>query len=198
MSAVSKALPRQPRRDGRFEALPYANVVAFLNVVRSRTSIGRLALEALIFTAARSGEIRGAGWSEVDLNAATWTIPAERMTAGREHIVPMSAGAVAVFARAAEIRVTHSELIFPGMKRGKPLSDMTLLKVVRDAGLDVTMHGFRSTFRDWAAERTNMPGEGAEAALTHAIPNRVEAAYRRTDFLEKRRELMELWSNFLG
>lgn len=84
------------------------------------------------------------------------------------------------------------------MKRGKPLSDMTLLKVVRDAGLDVTVHGFRSTFRDWAAERTNMPGEVAEAALAHAIPNRVEAAYRRTDFLEKRRELMELWSNFLG
>ncbi len=198
MASVTKALPRQPRKDGRFEAMPFADVPAFAVELRSRTSMGRLALEAAILTAARSGEVRGARWDELDLEGATWTIPAERMKAGRVHVVPLSPAALAVFRRAAAFRLAGCELVFPGAARGRPLSDMTLLKVLRDGGRAVTVHGFRSAFRDWAAERTNVAGEVAEAALAHAIPNRVEAAYRRTDFLAKRRDLMERWGAFVA
>lgn len=198
MTAVTKALPRQPRKDGRFEAMPYSQVPSFLSELRSKTSVGRLALEALILTAARSGEIRGALWSEIDLEGAAWTVPAERMKAGRAHTVPLSKEAISVFNRAAEALSVRNELVFPGARRGKPLSDMTLLKILRDRGLAVTVHGFRSAFRDWAAECTDIPGEVAEAALAHAIPNKVEAAYRRTDFLEKRRDLMSQWAEFVS
>jgi integrase len=157
---------------------------------------GRLVLEALILTAARSGEIRGAHWSEVDLEAATWTVPAARMKAGKMHVVPLSPAAVDVFTRAAVLRIEASNLIFHGAKRGKPLSDMTLLKVLRDVKESYTVHGFRSSFRDWVAEQTSLAGEVAEAALARAIPNKVEAAYRRTDFLEKRRKLMDAWATY--
>jgi integrase len=159
--------------------------------------MGRLGLEALIFTAARSGEIRGAHWAEIDLEAATWTVPASRMKAGKEHVVPLSKAALDVFKRAANLRIGGNELVFPGASRGKPLSDMTLLKVLRDMQMTYTVHGFRSAFRDWCAEETSVPGEIAEAALAHAIPNRVEAAYRRTDFLEKRRKLMDAWGDYV-
>jgi integrase len=196
MRTVTKALPRQPKKEGRFEAVPYSEVPAFLQLLCERTSMGRLALEALILTAVRSGEIRGARWSELDLDAALWTIPADRMKAGKEHIVPLSPEALDVFKRAKALRLTDGELVFPGLKRGRPLSDMTLTKVLRDAGRSETTHGFRSSFRDWAAEQSNMAGEIAEAALAHAIPNKVEAAYRRTNFLEKRRELMRSWGQF--
>jgi integrase len=196
MAAVSKALPRQPKKDGRFMAMPYAEVPAFLQSLRQRTSMGRLALEALILTAVRSGEVRGAHWCELDLEAGLWTIPADRMKAGKEHIVPLSPEALDVFNRAKALRLADCELVFPGLKRGRPLSDMTLTKVLRDAGRSETTHGFRSSFRDWAAEQSNMAGEIAEAALAHAIPNKVEAAYRRTNYLEKRRELMGRWARF--
>ena len=118
------------------------------------------------------------------------------MKAGKQHIVPLSAHAVAVFRIAAEYRRATDDLVFHGLKRGKPLSDMTLLKVLRDIDEPYTVHGFRSAFRDWVAEATNVSGEIAEAALAHAIPNRVEAAYRRTDFLDKRRKLMEAWGKY--
>ena len=196
MSAVNKALPKQPRKAGRFEALPYEEVPSFIGKLRERLSIGRLALEALILTAARSGEIRLARWSEVDLDAALWTIPAVRMKAGKTHVVPLSKAAVAVFRKAESFRTEGSDLVFPGAKRGKPLSDMTLLKILRDMKLDATVHGFRSSFRDWCAEQTTFSGEVAEAALAHAIPNKVEAAYRRTDYLDKRRKLMDTWAAF--
>jgi integrase len=196
MAAVNKALPRQPRKTGRFAAMPYADVPAFVAKLRESASMGRLALEALILTAARSGEIRGATWSEVDLDAKTWTVPAERMKAGKAHVVPLSEPAAAVFRRTAELRTAGSDLVFPGASRGKPLSDMTLLKVLRDMGMKLTVHGFRSAFRDWCAEETSVSGEVAEAALAHAIPNKVEAAYRRTDFLEKRRKLMDAWATY--
>ena len=196
MAAVNKSLPRQPRKTGRFEAMPYARVPEFLDTLKERVSMGRLALESLILTAARSGEVRGARWSEVDLDAATWTVPAERMKAGKAHVVPLSPAALDVFKRAAALRIEASDLIFHGSKRGRPLSDMTLLKVLRDAKEPFTVHGFRSAFRDWIAEQTSFPGEVAEAALAHAIPNRVEAAYRRTDFLEKRCKLMEAWGAY--
>ena len=135
-------------------------------------------------------------WHELDLKAGIWAVPAERMKAGRAHTVPLSPEALAVFERAAELRQAGTDLVFPGMKRDRPLSDMTLLKVLRDMGLQATVHGFRSAFRDWVAEETSFAGEVAEAALAHAIPNKVEAAYRRTDFLEKRRKLMMTWGNF--
>jgi integrase len=196
MAAVSKALPRQPRKTGRFAAMPYAELPTFLSKLRERPSTARLALQALILTAARSGEIRGAKWTEIDLDARTWTVPAERMKAGKVHVVPLSDAAVDVLKRAAELRAGDSDLVFPGAVRGKPLSDMTLLKVLRDMKVDATVHGFRSAFRDWCAEETSVAGEIAEAALAHAIPNRVEAAYRRTDFLEKRRKLMERWAAY--
>jgi integrase len=196
MAAVNKALPRQPRKAGRFAAMPYGDVPAFLGKLRERTSTGRLALEALILTAARSGEIRGAEWSEVDFDARTWTVPAERMKAGKVHVVPLSDEVIDVLNRAAELKTGESGLVFPGASRGKPLSDMTLLKVLRDMKVSATVHGFRSAFRDWCAEETSVSGEVAEAALAHAIPNKVEAAYRRTDFLEKRRKLMEAWAAY--
>jgi integrase len=194
MSAVNKALPKQPRKSGRFEALPYSELPAFLSKLRERTSMGRLALEALILTAARSGEIRLARWSEFDFEKATWTIPAARMKAGKTHIVPLSKAAISTLRKAEALRTVESELVFPGAKRGKSLSDMTLLKILRDMKVDATVHGFRSSFRDWCAEETSVGGEVAEAALAHAIPNKVEAAYRRTDFFEKRRNLMDAWA----
>ena len=150
----------------------------------------------LVLAVAADGEIRLARWNELDLEAATWTIPAERMKAGKKHTVPLPPAALRVFRRAAELRMAGTDLVFPGLKRGKPLSDMTLLKILRDMKLDATVHGFRSAFRDWCAEETSIPGEVAEAALAHAIPNKVEAAYRRTDFFEKRRKLMDAWNGF--
>ena len=187
MRSLSKGLPRQPKKDNHFAALPYASVPGFLEKLGERESVGRIALEALILTAARSGEIRGATWSELDLKAALWTVPAARMKMGRAHTVPLSPEAVAVFQRART---------FPGQNVKKPLSDMTLLKILRDMDLTVTVHGFRSAFRDWAAEQTNYVGEVAEAALAHTVSNKVEAAYRRTDFLDKRRLLMRDWAEF--
>lgn len=193
MRSVSKGLPKQPKKRGRFAAMPYGEVPDFFDRVAEPESFGRLALQALILTAARSGEIRGATWDELDLDAGLWTIPGERMKAGEPHTVPLSPQALAIFKRAHALRTGETELVFPGIKRGRPLSDMTLLKVLRDMDLPFTVHGFRSSFRDWAAERSALPGEVAEAALAHAVSNRVEAAYRRTDFLDKRRRLMDAW-----
>lgn len=196
LRSLARALPRPPRRDGHFAAMPFTDVPALIEALRERTSIGRLALEALILTAARSGEIRGACWSEIDLNAALWSIPAERMKMGRVHHVPLSTEAIEVFRRAATFRIPCSDLVFPGQRLKMPLSDMTLLKVIRDMEAGVTVHGLRSAFRDWTAEGTSFPGEVAKAALAHAIPNKVEAAYRRTDFLAKRRQMMTEWGAF--
>lgn len=196
LRSLSKGLPRQPKKDGHFAAMSYADVPEFVTRLRERESIGRLALEAVILTAARSGEIRFARWPEVDLDAALWSIPPERMKMGRAHGVPLSPQALDVFRRAAKFRVPANDLIFPGQKLNKPLSDMTLLKILRDMNGGVTVHGFRSAFRDWVADQTDYPGEVAEAALAHAIPNKVEAAYRRTDFLAKRRGLMCDWGSY--
>jgi len=196
MRSLSKGLPRQPKKDNHFAALPYASVPGFLEKLGERESVGRVALEALILTSARSGEIRSATWQELDLDAALWFIPASRMKMGRAHIVPLSAEAVAVFERAKRFKAGASDLVFPGQNVKKPLSDMTLLKILRDMELAVTVHGFRSAFRDWVAEKTDYSGEIAEAALAHTVANKVEAAYRRTDFLDKRRLLMRDWGEF--
>lgn len=196
MRSLSKGLPRQPKKDGHFAAMPYVQVPGFIARLKERESVGRLALEALILTATRSGELRGARWRELDLDAGLWTIPAHRMKMGRVHVVPLAAETVAAFRRAEKLKVSASDLVFPGQDVMKPQSDMTLMKILRDMDLAVTVHGFRSAFRDWVAEKTDYPGEVAEAALAHAIPNKVEAAYRRTDFLDKRRLLMAEWAAF--
>lgn len=196
MRSLSKGLPRQPKKDGHFAAMSYAQVPAFITRLRERESVGRLALETLILTAARAGEIRGARWKELDLDAGLWTSPAERMKMGRTHIVPLSAEMADAFRRAETFKAGASDLVFPGQDVKQPLSDMTLLKILRDMEIAATVHGFRSAFRDWVAERTDFAREVAEAALAHTIANKVEAAYRRTDFLDKRKLLMTAWAAF--
>jgi integrase len=196
MRSVSRGLPRQPKKTAHFAAMPFSEIPAFIKKVSERVSVGRLALEFLILNASRSGEVRGARWSEIDLEKKLWTIPAMRMKVEKPHVVPLSDAAVAVLERAELFRCEVSDLVFPGQRAKQPLSDMTLLKIIRDMDAGVTVHGFRSSFRDWAAEMTTYQGEVAEAALAHAIPNKVEAAYRRTDFLEKRRSLMQEWASF--
>lgn len=195
---TSKALrlPRQGATVSHHAAMDFDKVPAFFASLRTRDGVSRLALETIILTAARSGEIRGATWDEVDLERGLWTIPAKRMKAGREHIVPLSEPAIAAFKRAVAFKRVGNDLVFPGLVRGKPLSDMAFTKFLRDLGSPVTTHGFRSSFRDWCAECTDYPAEVAEMALAHAIGSKVEAAYRRGNLLEKRRELMNAWARF--
>lgn len=196
MRSIMRGLPRQPRKAGHFAALPFEDVPEFMASLQERCSVGRLALEFLILTAARSGEVRGCRWNEIDLEKALWTVPKERMKAGKTHIVPLSGPAIDVLRRAQVFKVPATNLVFPGQNLRTELSDMTLLKILRDKKLDATAHGFRSSFRDWVAEETSFQGEVAEAALAHTIQNKVEAAYRRTDYLEKRKSLMRDWGNF--
>jgi integrase len=192
---IARGLPRQPQKVRHHAAMAFGDVPAFMPRLRERETWGRLALEAAILTAARSGEVRGATWEEIDLDNALWTVPAERMKAGKPHVVPLSEAALRVFKRAQELRA-GSNYVFAGNSPKHPMSDMTLMKVLRDMGEGCTAHGFRSTFRDWVSEQTNFPGEIAEAALAHAIQNKTEAAYRRGDLLEKRRKLMEAWGSY--
>ncbi|MDP9085184.1 MAG: tyrosine-type recombinase/integrase [Pseudomonadota bacterium] len=190
--AIADRLPAQPAK-GNFGALPYPEVPALMDRLSAKTGISALALRLLILTATRSGEIRGATWSEIDFERAVWTIPAERMKMRKPHRAPLSPAALAVLELAKANR--RSDYIFPNGK-GVALSDMALTKTLRDMGLACTAHGFRSSFRDWAAEQTSVAGEIAEAALAHAVPNAVEAAYKRTDFFDQRRGLMSAWGSF--
>ena len=196
MPVIDKALPKQRERVKHHASMPYAEVPAFLRKLRERESMGRLALEAVILTATRSGEVRLAQWVEIDLDARTWTIPAEKMKAGREHVVPLSDAAVRFFERMKAHKRGDCDLVFPGQRRAKPLSDMTLTKAMRDAGLAYTAHGFRTSFRTWAGEQTSYPREVAEAAIAHVNKDKVEAAYLRTDFFDKRRALMQAWADY--
>jgi integrase len=201
-NAINSLMKRikQPRRSGGFAAMPYAELPAFMGELRSGSpTVGRLALQFLILTAARSGEVRGARWEEIDLDKAQWNIPADRMKAGVAHSVPLTPAAVEVLRQVREVTsVRKGQPIFPGLK-GKPLSDATLAKVLRVGGEGrSTVHGMRSAFRDWIAEQTSFPGDWAEAALAHTLPNKVEAAYKRTKFLDQRRKLMEAWSDYLA
>jgi integrase len=175
-------------------ALPYQELGAFMAELRKQDGLAARALELLILTASRTAECVASRWSEFDLAAALWTIPAERIKAGREHRVPLAPTAVALLRKLARARI--SEFVFPG-RSGRPLSDGALLNLLkRILRTDLTVHGFRSTFRDWAAEQTNFSREVAEMALSHAIGDKVEAAYRRGDLLDKRRRLMEAWATF--
>ncbi len=192
--SVTKGLPRQPSAVRHHAAVQYSDVAAFLEQLRTKETIGRLALEFAILTAARSGEVRNARWSEVSLASKLWTVPPERMKSGREHVVPLSAPALRLLRRCAVLKQADNQFIFPSPKADKALSDMALIKVLRDMNVPVTVHGFRSSFRDWVSEETSHPGELAEAALAHVVKNRTEAAYRRGNLLLKRRALMDDWA----
>lgn len=198
VEGVTRGLPRQTEREQHHAALPYAEVPGFVARLRSSDQgmIAQLAFEFLILTAARTAEVLGAVWSEIDENQALWTIPGERMKAGREHRVPLGSRAMDVL-REAKLLAAGSSYVFPGRSTTKPMSNMVFLMSLRRMNMSITAHGFRSAFRDWAAETVNIPREVAEMALAHAVENRVEAAYRRGDLLAKRRELMELWSKFI-
>lgn len=181
-----------------FAALPWRDMKPFMAELRQQNGVGALALQFTILTAARSGEVRGMTWGEVDLNHGLWVVPAERMKAGKEHRVPLSNAALALLRQMKEVRLADTDIVFPSVRDHKPLSDMTLTAVLRRMQrTDVTVHGFRSTFRDWAAEATHYPQEMAEMALAHIVGNKVEAAYRRGDMLEKRREMMDEWAAFI-
>lgn len=193
-------LAKQTTPKLNFAALPYPNTPAFMaELEKARTGmIPKLAFKFLVLTAARSGEVLGARWSEIDLENATWTIPAVRMKARKEHRVPLGPKALRIL-REAQVLSAGSDLIFPGAKVGRPLSNMALTMIIRRMGMGsrVTAHGFRSTFRDWASEETSASNEVCEMALAHSVSNKVEAAYRRGDLFEKRRKLMLDWEEFV-
>lgn len=195
MKTITRGLPRQPKGTQHYAAMPYTDVASFLIRLREKETMGRLALEFAIATAARSGEVRGALWPEIDLDQRLWTIPPHRMKAEREHVVPLSDHACRILRRCEALRIGGTDLVFPGVKHGEPMSDMTIVKVLRDMGEPFTPHGFRSAFRDWASETTDFPDRVVEAALAHAVKDKTEAAYRRGALLEKRRHLMSVWSD---
>lgn len=193
--AAGNALPKQT--GGKHHpAMPHADVPAFLTRLRaSGGAWGRLALEFVILTAARSQEVRLAAWDEIDLENGLWTVPASHMKMRQEHIVPLSSQALIVLHSAMAIRRAGTDLIFPGANGGS-MSNMTLLAVLRRIDEPVTVHGFRSSFRTWVADETDFPGEVAEAALAHQNPNEVERAYQRGGLLDKRRKLMDAWGAY--
>jgi integrase len=194
---LDQLLPqRQAITRGHYEALRYEDVPACIDELRSRQSIPSLALEFIILTAARCGEAVGARWDEVNLESGVWTVPVSRMKAARQHRVPLSRRAREILAIMRELH--HGEYVFPSSRHhGKPLGARTVwwaIRAIRTGG--ATVHGFRSSFRDWAAECTDFSNEVCEAALAHAVTNKVEAAYRRGDLFEKRRKLMDAWAGF--
>jgi integrase len=179
-------------------ALPYAALSGFLMELRGLEGVSARALEFMILTAARTGEIIGARWGEIDLPGRLWIVPADRMKAGKEHRVPLTGRALDILNEMKpQGQVGDDAFVFPGGKPGKPLSNMAFLMLLRRMDRDdLTAHGFRSSFRDWCAERTSFPTEVAEMALAHAVGDKVEAAYRRGDMFEKRRRLMDAWGTF--
>lgn len=193
---LDAVLPRPSKVNQRehFEAVPIDDAPAFMKRLRAVDGMGAKALDFSVLTVVRTGAVRAAEWSEIDLDQATWTVPAMKMKAGRPHRVPLSPPAVALLQ--ALPRFDDEPLVFPSAQR-KPLSDMTLTAVMRRLGLTAVPHGFRSTFSDWCAERTSTPAEVREMALAHAIGDRTEEAYRRGDLFEKRRALMQQWADFL-
>ena len=190
---LAQILPARARLSrGHHKAIAFEEIPAFIGTLRARAAVAALALEFTILTAARSGEVIGARWSEVDLAKATWTVPADRMKAAKEHRVPLSPRAVAIL---ESLQPLGSEWLFPGAK-GNKLSGMAMAMAMRRMKVDATVHGFRSGFRDWAAECTGYAHEVAEMALAHTIENKVERAYRRGDLFDKRRRLMDDWATY--
>lgn len=182
------------RRVKHHAAMPYKQVPAFMKALRENSSISARCLEFTILTCARTSEALGAQWSEIDFDNKLWTVPAERMKAGKIHRVPLSSRAIVILKEMKAVK--RNGFVFASWKPGRPLSQMTLAMIVRRMGHSVTVHGFRSSFRDWASEETTFSREAAEMALAHSIPDAVEAAYRRGELLDQRRKLMESWRQF--
>jgi integrase len=195
---LDKLLPRARKLSrGHHPAMPFADVPGFVARLREREATAALALEFIILTASRSGEALGARWSEIDKHAKVWTVPAERMKRGVEHRVPLSPRAFEILEVMAT--ATHGDLVFPAHKADRPLSNMACSMLLRRMCVEgVTVHGFRSSFRDWAGELTNFPRELAEAALSHVVGDEVERAYRRGDALARRRRAMDSWAAYCG
>jgi integrase len=208
---IAQALPKAKKAPAHRKALPYTEVFACIEAIQASGAGAstKLALEFLVLTACRSSEIREARWEEFNFHGAdgatratratraTWVVPAARMKAKREHRVPLAARALEILRKAATL-ADGSGLVFPGTRQGRPLSDMTLSKLVKEQGFAADVHGFRTSFRTWAQERTNFPREVAEAALAHVVKDKAEAAYARSDMFEKRRRMMESWAAFLA
>lgn len=187
--------PKKVKKVVHFPALPYSEIRAFMTELGKGESQSRLALQLLILTACRTSELIGARWGEIDFEKATWTIPGERMKAGIEHRVPLSTQALAIFNQLAGKRL--GDFVFPGQRNRKTMSNMAMLELLKGMGRgDITAHGFRSTFRDWAAEETNFPNHVVEMALAHTIGDKTEAAYRRGELFSKRAKLMQAWADF--
>jgi integrase len=194
-SHLSHILPKRSRLTrGNHAAMPYGDIPAFMERLRSRKAMAALALEFAVLTAARTGEVIGATWEEIDLAKKVWTIPANRMKAGKEHRVPLSPRAVEIL---EAVKPLGSAFLFPG-ERSRGLSNMAMAMLLKRLETDATAHGFRSSFRDWAAETTAYPHEVCEMALAHTIGNKAEAAYRRGDLFEKRARLMADWATYCG
>jgi integrase len=190
---IAQILPARSRlQRGHHKAMPYAAVPEFVGRLREREAVAALALEFTILTAARTGEVIAATWSEVGLEKAIWTVPADRMKAGKEHRVPLSPRAVEIL---KATQIYGKDYLFPAARGGK-LSTMAMSMLLRRMKTDVTVHGFRSAFRDWSAECTGYAHEVAEMALAHTIDNKVERAYRRGDLFDKRRRLMADWATY--
>jgi len=206
-AAIKKNMAKQPEK-GHFASMPFAEVPEYMPELKSRESVGRLALEFLVLTATRSGEVRLAPWSEIDIDAALWVIPKKRMKMNKAHAIPLSEAALAVLARMKELfGDAPSAYIFPGSKHDSALSDMTLSKILRDAEKTVLVdgetktvvpHGFRSSFKTWASEETDYKNKVSEAALAHGNPDKVEAAYLRSDFFTARIGLMNDWADYIA
>ena len=197
--ALDQVLPKITRQPQHFKSLPYTEVASCLDAIRisSAMPMTKLAIEFLVLTAVRSGEVRHADWREIDLDKKTWSIPAERTKTKQEaHIVPLSGRAIQIL-KDAEAH-GRSGLIFPGMTAGRPMSDMTMSKLVKELGFPVDIHGFRTSFRTWVQEQTNASFEVAEKALSHKTSSKIVAAYARSDLFEKRRKLMEQWARYLN
>lgn len=196
--AIAAALPSNNGRRHHHRALPHADVAASIATIQASAAYPTtvLAFEFLVLTACRSGEVRGARWDEIDLATATWTIPASRMKSAREHRIPLPTRAVEVLAETHRYR-DRCGLVFPS-PTGRQLSDATLSKLLRENGIPAVPHGYRSSFRDWAAELTDTPREICELALAHVNSDRVEAAYRRSDLFDRRRQLMQDWAEYVG
>lgn len=198
--AITKALPKHDRSNpNRRKALPYDQVKAAIDKVRASEAgaVTKLAFEFLVLTATRSVETREAKWSEFDIAKAVWTIPATRMKAKKPHRIPLTPRCLAILEAAKAHKQKDSDLVFPGTKQDRPLSDMTLSKLMKELGIAAVPHGFRSSFRDWAGETTNHAREVVEFALAHVIKDKAEAAYARSDLFVKRRALMEDWSRYI-
>ncbi len=193
VEGVEDGLPKQRRRVQHLRALPYDELPDLMRRLEAIEGVAEFALRFLIVTAARSGEVRSMTWGEVDLENAVWTVPGDRMKAGLPHRVPLSESAIAVL---QTVRGLDSQMVFPGLKRGQPMHDMTIAAPLKRLNVPATVHGMRSCFRDWCAEKTTTPREVAEAALAHSLKDATEAAYARTDYFNKRRDLMGAWGQF--